>query len=345
MMEAELREKLGDYHGRARAARAADLDLAVRRDAAHAARRAGESGAATTRTALRERRAVLALNPPDPIEARYQLARALAASGDRAAARREVLRVLEQAPSFEKAQALLLELQGRTRSEHALRIRCGVRWAGSPGGRARVAVRPAARMGAGPRLRRHARRARPTKPNVPYDGRFTFARIRYAHAELTADSAASARDVKWAHDYPRGERHFTKIVERDHRDPVAHARRATSSRSTIPSFQVSRRLPVRGRVLASDGEPRSPRLRKYLLKGGFIIFDDFARQHWMNFEAQMQRVLARAAADADDAGRQACSTRSTTSPTLEYTHPVLRAAVGVLGHLREQRSATGGCWR
>ena len=63
------------------------------------------------RTALRERRAILALNPPDPIDARYQLARALAASGDVASARREVLAVLEQAPSFEKGQALLLELR------------------------------------------------------------------------------------------------------------------------------------------------------------------------------------------------------------------------------------------
>ena len=60
---------------------------------------------------LRERRAILALNPPDPIDARYQLARALAASGDVASARREVLSVLEQAPSFEKGQVLLLELR------------------------------------------------------------------------------------------------------------------------------------------------------------------------------------------------------------------------------------------
>jgi hypothetical protein len=34
-------------------------------------------------------------------------------NGDRAAARREVLAVLEQAPGFEKAQLLLLELSGQ----------------------------------------------------------------------------------------------------------------------------------------------------------------------------------------------------------------------------------------
>jgi hypothetical protein len=32
-------------------------------------------------------------------------------------------------------------------------------------------------------------------------------------------------------------------------------------------------------------------LRAYLTKGGFIIFDDFRRGDWTNFEAQMKRVL------------------------------------------------------
>ena len=61
--------------------------------------------------AVRERRAVLATRPADPLEARYQLARALQGAGDLAAARREVLGILENAPGFEQAQALLLELR------------------------------------------------------------------------------------------------------------------------------------------------------------------------------------------------------------------------------------------
>ena len=64
--------------------------------------------------AVRERRAVVANQPGDVLTARYELARALAAAGDIAAARRELLQVLEQAPSFEKAQALLLELRGKS---------------------------------------------------------------------------------------------------------------------------------------------------------------------------------------------------------------------------------------
>jgi len=60
--------------------------------------------------AVRAFSAVLSLNPPDRAEAHYQLARALLAKGARAEARREILRALEIAPGFEKAQALLLKL-------------------------------------------------------------------------------------------------------------------------------------------------------------------------------------------------------------------------------------------
>lgn len=65
------------------------------------------------RLALRERRAELATGPSDLNEARYQLARAMLAAGDPNGARREILGVLENAPGFEKAQALLLELANR----------------------------------------------------------------------------------------------------------------------------------------------------------------------------------------------------------------------------------------
>ena len=59
-----------------------------------------------------QRRAVLALKPVDEAGARYELAVALRDAGSRDEARREVLRALEIAPSFEKAQTLLLELRG-----------------------------------------------------------------------------------------------------------------------------------------------------------------------------------------------------------------------------------------
>ena len=113
MLEVQLREKLGDTAGvrvpleRLLWISPYDVDLHVK--LAELASRAGDH-----KTALRERHAIVALNPPDPIEARYQLAKELAAAGDAAAARRELLAVLEQAPSFEKGQTLLLELRARS---------------------------------------------------------------------------------------------------------------------------------------------------------------------------------------------------------------------------------------
>lgn len=111
MLEADVREALGDSAGAIapleRLNWISPYDVAVHARLAEHASRAGRHA-----MAIRERRAVLALDPADPLEARYQLARALAASGDAASARRELLAVLEQAPSFEKGQALLLELRG-----------------------------------------------------------------------------------------------------------------------------------------------------------------------------------------------------------------------------------------
>ncbi|HXG93350.1 MAG TPA: tetratricopeptide repeat protein [Blastocatellia bacterium] len=62
--------------------------------------------------AVREFTVRLSLAPPDMAEAHFDLARALEAQGNHAEARREVLRSLEIAPGFEKAQELLLKLRG-----------------------------------------------------------------------------------------------------------------------------------------------------------------------------------------------------------------------------------------
>jgi len=69
--------------------------------------RAGEK-----RKSVRERLAVVALNPVDKAEALYNLAVAHRDAGDLADARRSVLRALEEAPHFQRAQELLLVLHG-----------------------------------------------------------------------------------------------------------------------------------------------------------------------------------------------------------------------------------------
>ena len=108
--EADVREALGD-----RAGAAAALERAVYidpRDPALHRRLAtlyGQLG--QWRRAVRERQAVLALGPLDLAEAYYQLAAAWLEAGEPEAARREVLRALEVAPAYERAQELLLRIK------------------------------------------------------------------------------------------------------------------------------------------------------------------------------------------------------------------------------------------
>lgn len=63
--------------------------------------------------AIREFQAALANKPPNVAEAHYHLARAYLAAGKKPEAKRSVLRALEAAPGFDKAQDLLLELTGQ----------------------------------------------------------------------------------------------------------------------------------------------------------------------------------------------------------------------------------------
>ena len=61
---------------------------------------------------VRERRAVLALEPVDRAEAHFRLAQALVANGDRREGRSQLLRALEIAPTYQPALELLLQLRG-----------------------------------------------------------------------------------------------------------------------------------------------------------------------------------------------------------------------------------------
>jgi tetratricopeptide (TPR) repeat protein len=64
---------------------------------------------------VRERQAVVALDPTDKAQAHYRLATAHLEAGDAAAARTQVLRALEIAPNYEAALDLLLRLRGEGR--------------------------------------------------------------------------------------------------------------------------------------------------------------------------------------------------------------------------------------
>lgn len=131
--------------------------------------------------------------------------------------------------------------------------------------------------------------------NVKYDGRFVFARIKYRGYDMWSGREGPG----WSHDYPRAESHFMRIM-----------REITTLRPFVESQMI-----LGGNILALDdpdlfkypvaylSEPggwqptdkEAEGLRNYLLKGGFIIFDDFdggsMDGDWLAFVQQMQRVL------------------------------------------------------
>jgi tetratricopeptide (TPR) repeat protein len=112
--EARLRAELGESAAAARALQKAveisPFDMDAHRTLAELYQDLEEHEGAVL-----ERRAILALDPPDRADAHYRLARALLSAGDPSQARREVLRALEIAPSFDAALELLLELRGGER--------------------------------------------------------------------------------------------------------------------------------------------------------------------------------------------------------------------------------------
>jgi tetratricopeptide (TPR) repeat protein len=107
---ADVREELGDAAGAADA-----LDRAIYiypyEATLHTRLATLNAEIGADAKAIRERQAVLALDPVDRADALYQLARAYYEARDMTRARRTVLRALEIAPSFEYAQDLLLEIR------------------------------------------------------------------------------------------------------------------------------------------------------------------------------------------------------------------------------------------
>lgn len=130
--------------------------------------------------------------------------------------------------------------------------------------------------------------------NVPYDGRFTFVRIKYrGFAHFTNEGPG------WAHDYPVAETHLMRIMREvtGLRPFIERGRIAGGNVLALDDPELFR-YPVAyfsepGGWTATDAEVQA--FRAYLLKGGFVIFDDFRGPgDWLNFTLQMRRVLPKA---------------------------------------------------
>jgi hypothetical protein len=122
--------------------------------------------------------------------------------------------------------------------------------------------------------------------NQPYDGRFVFVRMSYA----TGMGGFGRREAPWAHDYPLGEAHFLKILTSVSNVP------ANLDGTNVLSFDDPEifRFPLI--YLVEPGywdmtDAQVETLRSYLLKGGFLIVDDFPYWGWDQFALQMRRVF------------------------------------------------------
>lgn len=130
----------------------------------------------------------------------------------------------------------------------------------------------------------------PFAGNTPYDGRLTFARIRF---EPLGAGGSWRRDLKWDHDFPKAERNLMKIVrELTAIDPYMNGGNVFSlDDPELHRFPIAY-VSEPGFWTLSDAETMG--MRTYLQKGGFVIFDDFFGDHWYNFEMQMLKVLPQA---------------------------------------------------
>ncbi len=156
------------------------------------------------------------------------------------------------------------------------------------------------------------------EPNVAYDGRFAYVRVRY---DIPMSGFGRA-DIKWSHDYPRGERHFAKIMSE------LSTIRTWSTGSNIMTLDDPNitRHPVLFMAEPGFWRPNEKEvlgLRNYLTKGGFIIFDDFAGEHWMNFEEQMRKVFPKLRAMPLDLKHPIFDSFYKIK-TLDYNHPYYR---------------------
>jgi hypothetical protein len=108
----------------------------------------------------------------------------------------------------------------------------------------------------------------------PYDGRYSFVRVQFGGDGGGLGGFGRRREPAWSHDYPRAERNFGSIVQELTAidiDPDSY-RILRMDDPEIFRFPIAYVVEV-GSWNATRAETDA--LREYLLKGGFLIVDDF----------------------------------------------------------------------
>ncbi len=131
-----------------------------------------------------------------------------------------------------------------------------------------------------------------------YNGQFTFVRVQYGVDLRNMGYGGSRRGRNrlppWAHDYPRAETNFAKILSAT--TYIDTYMEGASGRVLTLDDPELFKYPVASIIEVGNWRPSDPEvlgLRNYLLKGGFLIVDDTRdeRGNYSNFANQMNRVL------------------------------------------------------
>ena len=129
--------------------------------------------------------------------------------------------------------------------------------------------------------------------NAPYDGRFTFFRVRFEPSFGGGGGRGFGRrgvDKKWDHDTPRADRHLMQILEE------ITMIRPKMDCNVIYAFGEAESFKYPIAYVSEPGfwtmdETELKGIREYIAKGGFIIFDDFQGPHWYNFEERWREAF------------------------------------------------------
>jgi len=130
------------------------------------------------------------------------------------------------------------------------------------------------------------------------ESEFHFARLAFG---AYGGRFGAGRGEPWLRDWPEADDHFMEGVRRLTRiDASAESRQVGLTAEDLFEYPVVYAVKVGFMRLADD---EAALLREYLLRGGFLIVDDFhGPREWDEFEASLRRVFAdRPIVDLSDA--------------------------------------------
>ncbi len=166
--------------------------------------------------------------------------------------------------------------------------------------------------------------------NTAYNGRFTFVRARFRPSDWGPGRYEWGLDLKWNHDYPRADTHFARILQE------LTTLDANTAGGNILGFDDPELFKYPVAYMCEPGfwtlnDKETAGLRAYLLKGGFLIVDDFVGRHWDNFAAQIAKAFPGAQLIDLEASHPVFDSFFRVEDPRAFPHPYFRVQPNYLG--------------